>query len=369
MTELYGPKITIITACYNSEKTIEQTIQSVLNQTYDNIEYIVIDGASTDGTMEIVEKYRDRIDIIVSEEDDGVYDAFNKGIKVATGDFINFMNADDYFSTSEIIEEIACHIEEHKGVLMIHGNVRAFDERTGHWHFRGGQLILDDFEKGKMCPHQSVFTHKKLFEEFKGFDLKYKILADVDFTIKCFKNYEEKIIYIPIEIACFRLGGLSNALRHEKNMHTENAIIHFNQFGSIPDYSSKIIDDYETYHTNQNYRLWLERSLLNEKYTNGKINSLKGQRIAVFGTKKNATYLYHDLKKSGIDIKFFLDNDERMQNQQLHKKPIISLEEINNKEISTIIISIERYNTAEIIKQQLQQKFQDIDISTWYELV
>lgn len=369
MTAGQDPKISIITACFNSEKTIEQTIQSVLNQTYKNIEYIIIDGASTDGTMEIVDKYRERIDVIVSEKDKGVYDAFNKGIVLASGDYINFMNADDYFSTNHIVEEIANHLFGNPNILMLHGDVRAFDERTGHWHFRGEPLTLADFEKGKMCPHQSVFTHKKLLEEYQGFDLKYKILADVDFTIKCFKNYEKNICYLPLEIAYFRLGGLSNALHYEKQMHFENAVIHFNHFGSMPDYTKKIIDNFESHHFNQSYLQWLENLLLDNKSFLENITDFRSKKIAIFGTKKNATYLYHALKKESIDVTCFLDNDQKMQEQILHDKPIISPSKMNDKSISTVIISIERYSVAQTIKQQLQHQFQNIDVYIWHDLV
>lgn len=360
-----GPKISIITACYNAENTIDQTIQSVLGQTYENIEYIIVDGDSTDGTMEIVEKYRDKIDVVVSESDKGVYDAFNKGVELATGEYINFMNADDYFSTNGIIEEIGLYLHNNSNVMLLHGNVKAIDEITGHWHYRGQSLSLRDFEKGQMCPHQSVFTRRELFNEFEGFNLAYKILADVDFTIKTFKKYEEYIEYVPIEVAHFRLGGLSSSLQHEKNMHYENAIIHFNHFGNIPDYVKGSLENFETSHIYSTYQLWLESILIGRK----RLGNLDNLRIAIFGTKKNATYLYHDLKRQGFEIVCFLDNDERMQNQLLHNIPINSLNISNENGIDAIVISIERYDAAQSIKVQLQQDFKSLKIYTWHELV
>ncbi|MET4560713.1 glycosyltransferase involved in cell wall biosynthesis [Lysinibacillus parviboronicapiens] len=360
-----GPKISIITACYNAENTIEQTIQSVLGQTYENIEYIIVDGASTDGTMEIVEKYRDKIDVVVSESDKGVYDAFNKGVGLATGDFINFMNADDYFSTNAIIERIALYLVNHSHVMLLHGNVKAIDEITGHWHYRGQSLSLRDFEKGQMCPHQSVFTRRELFNEFEGFNLAYKILADVDFTIKTFKKYEEYIEYVPIEVAHFRLGGLSSSLQHEKNMHYENAIIHFNHFGNIPDYVKYSLENFETSHINSTYQLWLESFIFEKK----RLENLNNLRIVIFGTKKNATYLYHDLRGKGLEVVCFLDNDERMHNQLLHDIPINSPSILNEAGVDVIIISIERFDVAQSIKKQLQQRFKHLKICTWHELV
>lgn len=360
------PKISIITACYNAEKTIEQTIQSVINQTYDNIEYIIIDGNSTDRTKEIVEKYREKVDVIISEPDRGVYDAFNKGVTLATGDYINFMNADDYFSTDLIVEEITKHLFKYPNTVLLHGNVKAIDSNTGHWHYRGQKLILNDFKKGLMCPHQSVFAHKKLFKEFGGFDLTYKILADVDFTIKCFKNYEDVIIYLPIEVAHFRLGGLSNVLLHEKNMHYENTIIHYNHFGSVPNYTKIIMDNYETYRINQTYKLWLESFLIGREDVS---NMFRKKNIAIFGTKRNATYLYHYFTRSAVEVVFFLDNEEMMQTQLLHGKPINSLNSIVGNEVDAIIISVERHEAAQSIKQQLKKQFKNIKVYTWHELI
>lgn len=360
------PKISIITACYNAEKTIEQTIQSVVNQTYSNIEYIIIDGASTDKTMEIVNKYYNNIDVIVSESDEGIYDAFNKGIRISSGDYINFMNSDDFFSNDNIVEKVASQLNANLDIKMLHGNVRAFDEQSGHWHFRGESLKLSDFEKGKMCPHQSVFTHKSLFTEFQYFDLKYKILADVDFTIKCFKNYENQIVYLPMEIAYFRIGGMSSSLKYDKNLHEENAELHLYHFGTIPKYTHKCLLDYEGHYANELYKMWLEKILIRKE---GVSEEIKDRNVAIFGTKKNATLLYHYLSNNGVDIKCFLDNDKKMRNKSLHEKPIVSPDELTRFTIDVIVISIERVYAAEEIKNLLYSQFPTTRIFVWHELV
>lgn len=360
-----GPKISIITACYNAERTIEQTIQSVINQTYDNIEYIIVDGASTDGTMEIVKKYEEQIDIIISEPDEGIYDAFNKGVKASTGDFINFMNADDYFSSYSILQEVAGYLYKDPNILMLHGDVKAFDEVTGHWHYRGEPLTYKDFENGKMCPHQSVFTHRKLFQEFRYFDLKYKILADIDFTIKCFKKYEDVIEYFPKEIASFRLGGLSNALSYEKKMHLENSIIHLEHFGNIPSHTKEILDNFDTYNINQYYHHWLEVLTMDNILLENKLFFLKKEVVAIFGTKKNATYLYHTFRKVGINIVNFIDNDTRMQQKKFHNHIIASPQIIKEQNITCVIISIERESVAKFIEDQLKSIKEDLLILNW----
>ena len=362
-----GPKISIITACYNAERTIEQTIQSVINQTYDNIEYIIVDGASTDGTMEIVKKYEKQIDIIICEPDEGIYDAFNKGVKASTGDFINFMNADDYFSTMSIVQEVADYLYSNPQIRMLHGDVKAFDESTGHWHYRGEPLVYMDFGKGKVCQHQSMFTHKQLFQSIGFFNLKYKIAADVDFTIKCFEKYEKAIVYLPKEIACFRLGGVSSSIVYEKNMKLEKEDIIFEHFDCAPEHLKKELLNFDTYQINQYYKRWLEILVIDNNYFEEKNHFLKEQKVAIFGTKTNATYLYNMLKKIGVDIICFIDNDVKMQNQELHGKPIISAQNIKREHISTIIISIEREEVACMLEEQMREKVDLVKI--WYELL
>lgn len=180
------PKISVVTVCYNAAATIEQTIQSVLNQSYSNLEYIIVDGASTDHTLDIIGKYKDHISTVVSEPDKGIYDAFNKGVNLATGDYINFMNADDFFSTDQAVSEVANYLTSNPDVLMLHGNVRVMNDALGIWHIEGQALTSDDVKSGKVCQHQSVFAHKKLFEEFEGFDLRFKIASDIDFILEHF---------------------------------------------------------------------------------------------------------------------------------------------------------------------------------------
>lgn len=364
-----GPKISIITACYNAEKTIEQTIQSVINQTYNNIEYIIIDGASTDGTMEIVNKYSQYISKVISEPDKGIYDAFNKGILNTTGKFINFMNADDFFSTNDIVGEVAAYLQSNEQILMVHGDVKAIDESSGHWHYRGEPLTTIDLKNGKMCPHQSVFVHKKLFDKMGGFDLRYKILADIDFTIKCFINHEKQIEYLPLEIANFRLGGVSTNINHEKNLHVENAIIHLHHFQYTPEYTQKYMENQDKSYNDQHYHMWLESFLTGN---NGVLSKLKDKVISnaiIFGTKKNATFLFHNLRLGNIEIDYFLDNDKRMQGKVLHEKPIISPMNLDSLVSTTIIISIERKAVADEIKAKLTHDFPNSSVYTWHELI
>lgn len=153
-----GPKISIITACYNSEQTIEQTIQSVLGQTYENIEYIIIDGASTDRTMEVVEKYRDKIDKIVSEPDEGIYDAFNKGVSKSTGTIVHFLNAGDYYLDNGVLETILERFKKDSTLDYVHGILKTIDpitRQTDYYNFPTNTDVKESLIKGYAIPHPS----------------------------------------------------------------------------------------------------------------------------------------------------------------------------------------------------------------------
>lgn len=167
-------KITVITVCYNVVSTIEETILSVINQTYPAIEYIVIDGASKDGTVDIIKKHADKIDVIVSEPDKGIYDAMNKGIALATGDYINFMNAGDIFSSNDAIEKVATQIDPESDIVY-GDSVCVFPD--GNKQFFAGETNLKMLAKRPIYRHNASFTraalHKKVpfaLEKKKEFD-------------------------------------------------------------------------------------------------------------------------------------------------------------------------------------------------------
>lgn len=197
------PLITVITVVYNGEKTLEQTIQSVLNQTYDNVEYIVIDGESSDNTLEIIKKYENRIDYWQSEPDKGIYDAMNKGIGMATGDYIALLNADDWYEIWAC-ELIAKEIIKKK-VDVYHGVIKILDEYDKVIKVEGNSTSLI---ANVMIAHPTCFVSKRIYEK-KKYDTNYKSAADYDFV-----NYLVKVgavfCFIPEIFANFRIGGMSS---------------------------------------------------------------------------------------------------------------------------------------------------------------
>lgn len=205
---MQNKKITVITVCYNAAASIESTILSVLNQTYPNIEYIVIDGGSNDGTVEIIKKYSDRITYWISEPDNGIYNAMNKGIRVATGDYINFMNAGDNFIENDVLSKIEPFLMLNPTVAF--GSVYSVDT-TGNGIEMKPVPFYEQLKKLKdpgIC-HQGTFVRSS-FLKLYGFDTKYSIAADYN-LLKILYEKGEKFLEMPICIARYDTTGFSSA--------------------------------------------------------------------------------------------------------------------------------------------------------------
>lgn len=200
-------KITIVTICYNAESLIERTIKSVISQEYPNIEYIIIDGNSTDKTMEIVNKYSPYIDSITSEEDRGIADAFNKGIRNASGDRICFLNAGDYFISPTVLSKVANDTLNHSDTDVIF-----YKMIYGQRNITPPNLYRDNAEmiwENMAIPHQACFCKRDLFGRVGIFDITFKIRMDYDFFARCVKqnvSYE----YIPEIITVYDDTGVSS---------------------------------------------------------------------------------------------------------------------------------------------------------------
>ncbi|MBK3333197.1 glycosyltransferase [Persephonella atlantica] len=215
------PLVSIITVVYNGEKYLEETIQSVINQVYPNIEYIIIDGGSTDGTLDIIRKYENYIDYWVSEPDDGIYDAMNKGIKSATGMWINFMNAGDSFTNREVLTKIKFHIYKEKA--LIYGN-----------KIQNGEIIfpldITKLEVGEiMACHQAMFFNKRVLKHELFYNVKYKIYGDYELVNRIYLKNPENLVYINEAICMFRGGGVSSKTSFQKRK--DKYLILLNSYG------------------------------------------------------------------------------------------------------------------------------------------
>lgn len=195
----------IITVCFNSEKTIEKTIQSVLNQTYKNIEYLIIDGSSTDSTMEIVKKYEPLFEgrmKWISEPDNGIYDAMNKGIRMASGELIGIINSDDYYETTAVEDMVSMMSDEPYQIL--YGAMRTLQDGVERSISIGSHLFLRE----AMIGHPSCFVTKRLYVELGVYDTQFVSAADYDFMLRMVEKSD--VHYKPVYklIANFATGGM-----------------------------------------------------------------------------------------------------------------------------------------------------------------
>ena len=201
------PLISIITVSFNAVKVIEKTILSVIDQTYSNTEYIIIDGGSTDGTTDIIKKYSQHIKYWISEPDKGIYDAMNKGIIVANGDFINFMNAGDTFIDKDRIEKL---FKEYTNEDIVYGNIirnfKKYQKRASGIISKEPQII--DF-LGDTIHHQAAFIKKELFLKHGLYSLDYKLISDWIFFYETIIKEKTNIKYVNQDIALFEMDGAS----------------------------------------------------------------------------------------------------------------------------------------------------------------
>lgn len=206
---VFKPKVSIITVCLNSGEHLEDTIRSVLSQTYKNIEYIIIDGGSTDGTAEIIKKYEGKIDYWVSEPDKGISDAFNKGILASTGEIIGFINSQDYYFSCDVIQKIVEVFINNKEAKIVYGKTYYVpvdsSEIVG---VMGEEFTEERMSKRNIMPHQSVFTKREVFERFGLFRLEYKFVMDYEYLLRATKFYSP--IFLDEGLAVMRLGGISD---------------------------------------------------------------------------------------------------------------------------------------------------------------
>lgn len=205
-------KVSIITVVYNRAKTIERAVQSVLRQSYANVEYIVVDGASKDGTLEVVNKYQSRIARIVSEKDNGVYDALNKGIKLATGDVVGILHADDEFADDSIIQQIVDVLQNNKHIDCVYGDVGFVKEEAPGKIIRYYSSAIFKpglFKYGFMPAHPTFFCYKKFFDQYGLYRTDMDIASDFDLLLRYLKKHAIQSAYIPKMLVRMNLGGKS----------------------------------------------------------------------------------------------------------------------------------------------------------------
>lgn len=212
--------VTVLTPCFNSQKTIEKTLECIENQTYKNIEYIIVDGGSTDNTLELIEKHRSRLPeklTVISEKDNGIYDAMNKGIRLAKGQLIGIVNSDDSYE-NDTVEQIVDHFGNNQ-YEVVYGMQRTYLDGKE----KAVVIYHHDFLPQQMITHPTCFVTRDTYEKFGVFDTQYRSAADYDLMLRYFKS--RKVVFTPVYrvLSNFHLGGMSSSQTGVR----ENALVRF----------------------------------------------------------------------------------------------------------------------------------------------
>jgi len=226
---MFKPKLSVITIVYNNVRDIERTVLSVLNQSYSNIEYLVIDGASNDGTLAVLKQYESQITKLVSEKDKGIYDAMNKGLSLATGDYVLFMNSGDEIYSPKTVENLFASADE---ADIYYGETEMYDDA---WKSLGPRrhkapehFTWKDFKYGMSISHQAIYIRRSLTEPY---DLTYKLSSDIDWILKATKK-AKKIVNVNAYVAKYLVGGMSKT-KHRQSLE-ERFSIFTKHYGLIP---------------------------------------------------------------------------------------------------------------------------------------
>lgn len=206
-------KLSIITVVYNNERTIRDALESVLGQSYKDIEYVIIDGNSSDKTIEILNSFNDKLGYFVSEKDAGIYDAMNKGVLAATGDVIGILNSDDLYQDATVIESVINQFIEDPTLDIVYGDlvyVKSDNLNKVVRNWKSNSYYDNFFDNGNVPPHPSLFVKRRVYEVAGLFNLDFKLAADYEFMLRIFKKHNFRSRYTNMVIVKMRLGGATN---------------------------------------------------------------------------------------------------------------------------------------------------------------
>lgn len=343
-------KVSIITVSYNAAKTIEQTILSIKAQSYTNIEYIIIDGQSTDGTLDIIEKYKKDIDCIVSEPDKGIYDAMNKGIQYATGDIIGFVNSDDWYEPDTIEKVVVCF--NNTDAEITHGLVWDIDGDGNKKKTNGFENEEVEYEQlhYNMLPHLSVFAKRTVFEQYGGFNINYRIAADYDWILRCYTG-GIRFQYINGVMGSFRRGGVSTNIINLNELAEENKEISLKYVHHCKN-REMILHQIEKKYKASMFIFWEKTNPVRiaDSLKEVLLDIVKG--VVIFGTGIWGERMYKILNSGNIPIYSFVDNNEKKWGSELHDIIIQSPESLRDYS-GYVIIAVRNY--ADEICAQLTQ--------------
>lgn len=336
-------KVSIITVVYNGVETIEQTILSVLNQTYKNIEYIIIDGQSTDGTQQIIEKYRQSIAYYVSEKDDGLYDAMNKGIEQATGEVIGILNSDDWYENNAV-EKIIEYFAKHD-VGLVYGRLMLVYPDGSQRLERS--LPLETLWYRVAIPHPTVFAKKSLYENFGNFNLEYRIAADYELLLRLYCEHV-KFGFVDSVLTHFRMGGISE--KQVEQSYEESWKVSRKYIETYSKRREEMLNRLENAKKMDWFCLMIKK---NKEILPRLLNAFFQENlfeIMIWGTGNWGANCYEILKDEKINITLFIDNDLSKRGQLFHNIKILAPQDLP-KEKAFVLIAVK--NGIDVIKQQL----------------
>ncbi|MCM1154894.1 MAG: glycosyltransferase [Roseburia sp.] len=335
-------KVSIITVVYNGIATIEQTIKSVINQNYSNIEYIIIDGASTDGTRELIRKYADYIDVFISEADEGLYYAMNKGIKSASGEIIGILNSDDLYVDTAVYQVVDYYNKYNVDIL--YGDAMWFGGSEQEELY--SCTNLEDLWYRMAIPHPATFVKKEIYEKYGSFNTKYHISADYDLMLRMYSR-NLKFGHINEILTYFRRGGVS--LKKQKESLKEGMEISLHYIQRCNDKDRWLPKIYE-YNILGRFSLILSEDIVIEKFKKiicGETNN----KTVIFGTGKWSERCIDILLQADVCIDFVVDNNKTKWGEKFHGVIVKSPSELCNYE-GVILIATYKYEKE--IRQQLK---------------
>jgi glycosyltransferase involved in cell wall biosynthesis len=209
-------KVSIITVVYNRVESIADCVASVRLQTYPDLEYVVVNGASTDGTSEMLDRLSDQIDVYVNEPDKGIYDALNKALSLATGDVIGLLHSDDVFEDPQVIADVVARFEE-PSTRLVYGDLQYVAKTDLSRVIRcwvSCPFVPRLLKRGWMPPHPTLFVHRAAYQAVGGYNTSYRIAADYDFVLRYFLRFGKQSRYVPRVLVRMRVGGASNRSLH-----------------------------------------------------------------------------------------------------------------------------------------------------------
>ena len=217
-------KVSIITACYNREKTIATAIESVKEQSYKDIEYVIIDGLSKDRSMDIINSHHQDIDVIISEKDTGIYDALNKGIKNCSGDIIGLLHSDDFFYEKDTVKKVV-EVFEKTGADIVYGNGMYVDEddiSKVKRIYRADHIKDYYFYFGWIPLHTTIYVKREVFDKYGLYDDSFRIASDYEISLRWFTNRNIKQVFLNDWVVKMRLGGKSTDMKQQKLKSSED---------------------------------------------------------------------------------------------------------------------------------------------------